>query len=180
MAKGKFKITPHFSTKKIMAETIQKKWFEFQNLASQLGKKVQSSGQTFINSNRKREGGTGKLASAINLEQVGTRGGMGEVGFGVGNLDVLMGKAPYYYVVDVGQKTTGEPFIPGGGKVRPIAFTDGPANASMRGGGRARATTMGPMGGGSLPSVIRPLNYTNYMWTVLNQGVKRILGYLRK
>jgi len=148
-------ITPQFNTKEIIDSTIKTRWFEFQMEVVEIGKRLHSYMVNYVNQNRKRSGGTGKLAGSIQFDWVV---GPGTISWGIGLISTL---PQYWYVVNYGKKITGEPFIPGGGKYRPYLFTDGKADAQKRGKGTSQALgfrkRIGPLE--PVPSVIRPMNY---------------------
>ena len=179
------KLTPIFDTKEIMNTTLQKDWFEFQNHALQTGKALLHYMQSFINANRKRSGGKGTLARAMDFYIIDTKA---KVHWGIGHIPSLnqrakgFGGRPYWYVVNYGKKATGEAFIPGGGRYRPYMFTDGPADPSKRGAGTSKATGFKRITGSNepKPSVIRPMNYIEATYHQLLSHINALLARFKR
>lgn len=174
----KLKITPRFSTREIMDDTIRKHWTNFQYRAVIVGAKLTHYMRHYITSNRKRAGGTGNLARAIKFEKTI---GAGVFSWGIGNINLLNSQAKYWYVVNYGKKVSGELFVPGGRKYRPIGFTDGRADSSKRGQGTAKAISFKKIAGGGdpIPSVIRPINYIQATRHQLNKEIRLLLAKLK-
>lgn len=171
-------ITPPFRAREIYDSTIKKSWFEFQLGVFEIGKMAHSYMQSFINSNRKREGGTGNLANSITFEP---KTGAGTVFVGIGNIDILQARAPYWYVTNYGQKITGEPFVPGGGKVRPVDFGGNPPEASLRGRGTEKVTGLKRIiGQEPVPSIVRPMHYIQATEHRINANLRNLLNRLRR
>lgn len=127
----------------------------------------------YILSRRKRRPGTRTLTGAITYEPIR---GMAEIGFRIGNLNILQSKAPYWYVLNYGKKVSGERFIPGGGKYRPVMFGNSPADPSLKGHGTQRATIFRKITGNeSIPTAIRPINYISATIFKLGAEWRRIL-----
>jgi len=180
----KIKMTPAFNTREIIKTTLQRDWFEFQLHAHNTGKTLLHYMQSFINSNRKRSGGKGTLSKAMTLTILSTTG---KIHWGLGHIPTLNQRAkgfggnPYWYVVNYGKKVTGEAFIPGGGKYRPIMFTDGPADSSKRGRGTARVTKVKKITGDEpRPSVIRPMHYVEATYKTLIAHVRLLLTRFKR
>jgi len=172
------RVTPVFRTTEIMKDTLQTDWFQFQLHAHETGKALLHYIQAFINSNRKRSGGKGTLAKAMTLDILSTTG---QIHWGLGNINTLNQRAKYWYVVNYGKKATGEAFIPGGGRYRPIRFTDGPADPSKRGRGTARVTQMKRITGDEpRPSAIRPMNYIEATYQQLIIHTKHLLARFKR
>lgn len=173
----KVTITPKFNTREIIDETIKKDWFEFQLQAFALGKKMTLYMQHYINNNRKRAGGTGNLAKTITFEG---QTGAGVISWGIGNISVLNNRAPYWYVLNYGKKTTGAEFIPGGGKFVPGYFGDGNrANPNLKGRGTEKFTHSRGSGKGMYPGRIRPINYIESTSFKLDREITLLLAKLR-
>jgi len=169
-------ITPTFNTKEIMDTTISKHWIDFQYKAFLFGKELHAFMKGYLNAHRHRKGGTGKLAKAITFD---VDDSAGIVFWGIGNIDILQKKAPYWYVVNYGRKVSGESFVPGGGKFVPGFFGNGVApNPSMRGVGIERFTKTSGQGQsmGIYPGIIRPINYIEMTEAKLNQGLYKLLN----
>jgi len=174
----RIKITPKFNVKRIISKTIERDWFEFQAQAFELGNKLLKYIRNYITTGLHRQGSTGNLAMAITLDRIH---GAGKIEWGIGNREVLNRQAPYWYVINYGKKITGEPFIPGGGKYRPVKFTDGNADPSLRGTGRARVTKVRRITKGTnTPSSIRPTNYIEATRLKLNIDIKNIIRKLKR
>jgi hypothetical protein len=158
MKKGfTIKITPKFDTNTIYRKTIGQFWMKVQNEVTPMGKAIHHYMLSYINNNCKRAGSTGNLEKAINYDIIH---GAGIVGFGIGNMDILNSQASYWFVINYGKKITGEMFIPGGGKYRPVEFVDGKADPSLRGVGHSKATKFVKIDGeGRTPSIVRPMGY---------------------
>jgi len=172
----KLTVTPKFNTKEIIDNTIGKFWFQFQLSAFNLGLKTQQYMINYIKTHKHRAGGTGLLESSINLE---TASSPGSISWGVGAIANL---PKYWYVVNYGKKVTGEDFIPGMGKVRPVMFSDGGADASKRGAGTGQVWGIRNIIGENepLPSKIRPLNYMQATRAKLNANLRNLINRLKK
>ena len=173
MAIQGMKIIPRFNATELVNEVIQKEWFTFQNEAFLLGRQMHEFMRRYINNNRHRTGGTGKLANSINFEILSTS--MGRLEWGIGNISQLV---PYWHVIATGKMVSGGRFRPGGGKYRPIQFTDGDADPKMRGKGTARATSFVPIGGGRQPSYITPIPYIEVTRAHLDSEIEKLLTRL--
>ena len=167
-------ISPKFSAREIIDNTIRKHWFEFQERAFNIGKLAHSYMINYIKSHKHRAGSSGLLERSINFYPIT---GAGMVGWGVG----LMSELPkYWYVVNYGKKVTGEDFIPGMGKARPVVFSDGNASSSKRGAGTGQMWTMRNITGNEpLPSKIRPINYIQATRARVNANVRNLLIRLK-
>jgi len=132
--------------------------------------------QKYIDSHRKRRGGTDILLNSIQLYR---QHGAGSVFWGVGLMSEL---PPYWYVINYGKKMTGEPFIPGMGKTRPVVFSDGNADPTLRGAGTGEKYIHKKITGGNepIPSVVRPMNYIQATRARLNANINNLLKRLKK
>jgi len=179
------KFSPRFNAKAFYHKTFGREWAEFQLHAYDTGKTLTKYMQHFISSNHKRSGGKGKLAKAIKFYPLSTTG---MISWGIGHIPTLnqtvkgWGGQPYWYTVNYGKMTNGKPFIPGGGKYRPVEFADGSkADSSQRGRGTSRATKWVKIkGGGQKPSVIRPMNFISAGYKMLQTHVTHLLARFKK
>jgi hypothetical protein len=144
-----------------------------------MGAKLHSIMRGYINAHRKRQGGTGRTARAINFEPTTSPG---LIHWGIGNLDILYAQAPWWHVLNYGARIDGRPFVPGGGKVRPVKFTDGDAKPNLRGRGIAGVTGFKRIESTNepIPSVIRPMNYIEYTQAKMTQQVYKLLASLKR
>lgn len=173
----KFKITPKFNVKEIINSTIKKDWFEFQDKAFELGQKMHAFIINYIESNHKRRGGTGKLAKAINLEKATPPG---TIFWGIGNIEILQQKAPYWYVVNYGKMVGGLPFIPNRGKFVPGSF-EGTAPASALREGVQKFNYNDGSGMGMYPkNPIRPMNYIQVTRASFNRRLSSLIRSLKR
>lgn len=176
------KVTPKFNVAEIMKDTIEKDWMLFQNEAFEMGKKLTSYMQSYVNSNRHREGGTGNLAKAIKFYG---KTGAGFISWGIGKISYLTTKVPYWYVVNYGFMTTGERFIPKGG----LGYFNGgrAPDSSLIGSGTERwhgtetEATLGENFGFYLKpkTPVRPINYIQATQHQLGAEFKQLLAKLR-
>ena len=170
-------VSPPFRAREIHDEVIKRNWFGFQLGVFEIGKKAHSYMQNFITKSRKRKGGTGNLSDSITFEPTT---GAGFVFVGIGNINLLQSKAPYWYVVNYGKKLSGEAFIPGGGKYRPYDFEGNPPDASLRGRGSEKVTGVKRITGDeSVPSIIRPMHYIQATEHRININLKNLLNRLK-
>lgn len=165
------KITPIFSTKEIVSSTIRKSWFEYQYRAFLLGDQIHKYMQSFINSHRRRAGGSGNLARSINLRK---STGVGYIFWGIGDIGLLMAKAPYWYVTNFGKKITGELFVP---PASTGSFGGNPPISTMRGKGTEKWTHPGkyfmrPK------TAVRPINYIQASRHKLDIAFNKLLSKL--
>lgn len=173
----KIKIIPRFRSKKILHEGLGAIWFEFQDRIWKLGKGLHQEMKSYITTHTRRHPASGKLASAINFDRTT---GAGTVGFTIGNVEKLSQEAPYWYVVNFGKKTSGEQFIPGGGKFRPVRYNGNSPTSEMRGRGTERASQIGRISHSSqISSPIRPMNYISHTRKKMREGVAKIIKRLR-
>ena len=126
----------------------------------------------YINSNRKRSGGTDNLANAIDLKVFSTTG---QISWGIGHIPTLQSKAPYWYVIDKGKKITGGRFIPGGGKFVPGFFGGGNRPDSAKKGAGTEHFTYKRNTFGIYPGIIRPMNYISASEHMLKQHINAVL-----
>ena len=171
-----FTITPQFKTKEIVDNTIGKYWFEFQASAFDLGARTQQYMIDYIKGHKHRIGSSGLLERSIDLV---TQTGAGFVSWGIGT---VTGLPNYYYVLNYGKKITGEDFIPGGGKIRPVEFSDGNADSSKRGVGTGQVWTYKRITGTNepIPSVVRPMNYIEATRFRLNANLRNLINKLKR
>jgi len=167
---------PKFSAKQIMNETVSKQWFLLQYEVYKLGHRTKSYIQNYINSHRKRKGGSGKLAKAMELTmRAGI--GRGQVFWGIGNINKLNTAVPYWYVINYGKKVTGQPFVPGGGKMVPGSFEGDAPNGNLEG----RGTQQFKKGNqyAIKPGIVRPINYISSTYKYLNKEFTLLLAKLK-
>ena len=174
----KLKITPRFSTKEIIDSTIKKDWFLFQLEAHNMGIALTAYMQSYINSNRKRRGGTGNLAKTIKFYPLNTAG---VVSWGIGSIAELNQQAKYWYVVNYGKKITGEAFVPYNGKFTPGSFEGSRPNPAFAGGQGVQHFNKGDGSGFGLKakSAIRPINYIESTRHKLMIDMNRLLARLK-
>ena len=171
------KITPHFSTQEIMLTTIKKDWFAFQAKAMITGQQLHSYIQSYVNSHRRRTGGTGNLAKSINFEPM-AGAGTGMISWGIGNINNLNASAPYWYVVNYGKMISGAPYIPGHGNFIPGRFRggDGRPRTEMSGKGVEGFAYEPNSGRGMYPKkAIRPMNYIQATRAKLTRDIALLL-----
>jgi len=169
------KITPKFNVKEIIDSTIRKDWFIFQAKAFELGQKAHAYMINYIKTHKHRVGGEGLLEGSIHFYPIT---GAVMVGWGVGLISEL---PKYWYVVNYGKKVTGEDFVPGMGKIRPVVFSDGDADPNKRGAGTGQMWTLKRITGANelLPSKIRPLNYIQATRARFNANLRNLLLKLK-
>jgi len=172
------KITPRFSIREIMTDTIRKDWFRFQNFAFESGKSLAIYMQNYINSRRKRRRGTGNLADAITFETFATA--PARVGWGIGNISVLNAKAKYWYVVNYGKMVSGQAFIPARGKFVPGSFEGDAPKSALRGGVQHFNYHDGSNMGMYPKSPIRPINYIQASRAKFNRELSLLIAKIRK
>jgi len=174
----KMSITPKFNTKTIVSDTIGRTWFTFQNEAHLLGVALTAYMQSYINSNRRRRGGTGNLAKAIKFYPLNT---VGVVSWGIGSIAELNQQAKYWYVVNFGKKITGEDFVPYNGKFTPGSFEGSRPNHAFAGGRGVMHFNKGDHSGFGMKakSVIRNINYIEATRAKLMIDMNRLLMRLK-
>jgi len=157
------KATPHISVTEWAASRLKAKWFEIQLAINELGIRTHEYMINYISSNKKRGDsphvdGTVRLEDSIELENFGGFGS-GQVGFGIGRLDVLQAKSPYWYVLNYGFTSKGERYVPNyGGLVRGEFSPSGRPDASKANGNEPFIYST--RGYGMYPKrPIRPINY---------------------
>ena len=170
---AKITVTPKFSVRQIINETIRKDWFIFQAEAFALGQRTQSYMQNYIRNNAKRRGVTGKLAKSIDLV---AQTGAGFVSWGVGTIANL---PPYWYVINYGKMITGADFIPGGGKFIPGSFEGSRPEAGLAGGAQKFNYNDGTGFGMIAKRPVRPMNYIQMTHARLNANLRNLINRLR-
>lgn len=165
-------ITPKLDVVQWSRKNLQRDWFEFQAKVYNLASITHNYIRNYISTHAKRKPITGNLVNAIDLKIFS---GPASIGFGIGNMEILQSKAPYWYVVNFGKKVTGEQFSPGGGQWRPVRFGNSPADPQLRGKGRQKATVFAPIGNGQIPSFIRPMNYIQATVFQFNRALRAIM-----
>jgi len=182
MPEFKMKVTPRFKTKKLWDETVQKDWFKFQERALVLGYRTLRYMKSYINANRKREGGSGNLAKSVDfVKEAGA--GLGRIFWGIGSLDRLNTRAPYWYVVNSGKTVSGSPYIPARGGFVPGYFRggDGRPKAEYAGKGREHFDYQSGAGSGIWPThPIRPINYIQASQVKMELELTKILQALKR
>lgn len=168
-------ITPKFNVREIISNTIEKDWINFQAGAFDMGKRLHSYMQSYINSHRKRRGGTGKLAKSINFE-VQAGAGLGTIFWGIGKIDLL---APYYYVINYGKMITGGEFIPFKGKKVPGSFEGRRPMSGLKGGTEKFNIADGSGFAMTPKSAVRPMHYIEATKARLNANLKALLLRLK-
>ena len=172
------KFSPKFDSKDFYHKTFGADWVFFQTHALESGRALTTYIQHFIVSNHKRSDGKGKLAKAIEFYPLSTTA---QVHWGIGHIPTLNKKTKYWYVVNYGKMTNGKSFIPGGGKYRPVKFADGSkADASQRGQGTSRATKWIKIKDEQKPSLIRPMNFIEAGYKMLQIHVVHLLARFKK
>ncbi len=169
------KITPKFSPEEIRKTTIEKDWFRFQYEAFNLGAVLLRYMQSYINANRKRSGGSGRLAKSINLHK---QTGAGMIAWGIGHIPTLQNKVPYWYVLNYGKMFRGGLFIPGKGKGMMGSFEGNRPDVSMKGKGTQRWINDGQYY--MKPKTpIRPINYIESTLHRLYTGLNKIFRKIK-
>ena len=167
------KITPRFSARQIIDETITKSWFEFQNEAYLLGNRMATYMQNYINSNRHRRGGTGNLAKAMQFQGFS---GAGIVSWGIGFIPSL---PKYWYVINYGKMVSGEPFVPGRGRFMPGSFEGNKPDSALKDGVERFNYGDGSGFGMKAKSVVRPMNYIQSTQARLDANLTALLARIR-
>jgi len=140
---------------------LRKEWMQFQLEADHLGERLYAYMINYIDIHRHREksmhaDGTIPLSQSITLDKFT---GMGQVGFGIGNIAKLQKESPYWYVLNYGAKVSGEKFIPANGGFIPGSFR-GMKPTSGLSNGTARFNYNDGSGFGMKPKKFyRPINY---------------------
>ncbi len=170
-------VTPKFSSKEYELN-LQKFWFEFQDVAFELGKTLTIYMQEFINTRCNRRGNTGNLANTITFE--GNITAPARIEWGIGNITLLNAKAKYWYVINYGKTVSGQNFIPNKGKFVPGSFEGNAPESALRQGVNKFNYKDGS-GMGIIPkSVVRPLNYIQATRTKLNSELVTLINSLKK
>ncbi len=176
----KINIHPKFHTREIMLTTLRKDWFEIQAGVYEIGQRLHKYIQTYVNSHRKREGGTGNLAKAITFDR---HTGAGMVSWGIGNVNILNSQAPYWYVVNYGKMVTGAPYIPAHGNFVPGYFRggDGRPRAEMTGKGKESFVYEPGGNKGMYPRTpIRPMNYIQATRAKLTRDIRALFIRIKR
>lgn len=164
-----------FEIKKAAKEMTEQFWWNVQPQIFALGRETERTMKLFIQKDTKRGGSTGNLAS--NIHFVPDMDTSAHIQWGVGEIDVLMANAPYYYVVNSGKKITGGAFAPYNGKAILGDFEGERPDKGEVGKGTQHWNKLGKRGKGFFmaPGVIRPMNYIENTWeyvlTKLNEIV---------
>jgi len=174
----KVTITPKFSVKEIMDTTIRKDWFIFQSEAFDLGVRLTAYMQNYINSRRKRKGGSGNLAKTITFEP--SPNTTAQIGWGIGNIALLNAKAKYWYVINYGKTVSGQPFVPGKGKFVPGSFEGSAPRSALRGGAQKFNYKDGSGMGMNPKSAVRPINYIQASRAKMNRNLLAIILKIKK
>ncbi len=170
---NRIKITPRFSANQIIEQDLNKSWAELEVHFFQAGHSLLKYMRHYINSNRKRSGGTGNLAKAIDIKIFSTTG---QISWGIGHIPTLQSRAPYWYVLNYGKTISGKRFVPGMGKAVPGYFGGGNRpDSSKKGAGTehfsyARNTFL------IYPGAIRPINYIESSEHMLKVHINTILA----
>jgi len=167
------KITPRFSAKEIISDTIEKDWFFFQAEAFALGSKMANYMSAYINNNRKRRGGTGRLAKAMKFQGFT---GAGLVSWGIGFIPSL---PKYWYVINYGKMVSGEPFVPFRGGFVPGSFEGNKPDSALKGGVERFNIGDGSKFGMKPKSIVRPMNYIQATKARLNANLTALLARIR-
>lgn len=167
------RITPRFNAKEIYDEVITGNWFEFQNEAYLLGNKMAHYMQNYINRNRHRRGGTGRLAKSMKFQGFTAPG---IVSWGIGHIPSL---PKYWYVINYGKMVTGEPFIPFRGGFVPGSFEGNRPDSALKGGVERFNRGDGSGFGMKAKSAIRPINYIQATQARLNSNLTALLARIR-
>lgn len=170
---SKIKITPRFSASQIYEETLAKDWESIQLHFFQAGHSLLKYMRSYINSNRKRSGGTGNLANAIDLKVFSTTG---QISWGIGHIPTLMQRAPYWYVLNFGKTISGKTFVPGMGKAVPGYFGGGNSPDSSKKGAGTEHFTYAKKSFAIHPGKIRPINYIQASEHMLKIHINTILA----
>jgi len=170
---SKIKITPRFSASQIIEEDLNKSWFEIQAHFLEAGHSLLKYMRSYINSNRKRSGGTGNLARAIDMKVLSTTG---QVSWGIGHIPTLNLRAKYWYVLNFGKTITGKTFVPGMGKAVPGFFGGGNRPDSSKRGAGTEHFTYARKTFAMNPGAIRPTNYIQASEHMLKIHINTILA----
>ena len=172
----------NFSARKLHDETLGKFWIEFQKSATlALPRLILSYMQNTINSGRKREGGTGKLAKSMDIWRDPNT--VGQIHWGIGSINKLNNEVPYWYVINYGKTIGGQAYIPNYGNFVPGSFRggDGHPRADLIGKGTEHFDYGTGSKTGMFPkSSIRPINYIEKTRFKLNQEIKKLLNKLKR
>lgn len=174
-------ITPAFNPAIIIQETLGRLWEGFKLEAGMvLPNLILTHMRQTINRGRRRSGGTGNLANAMNIGgRVATQN---VIQWGIGHIPTLMSRAPYYYVVNYGKTKSGQSYIPNWGGFVPGRFRggDGRPKASMAGKGTERFDYGAGSNMGINPRhAIRPSNYIQKTTFRLDSEIRKLLTKLR-
>lgn len=171
------RITPKLNIHKWCSEKISENWFELQAGIMDMGRNLHSYMINYIKIHKHRFPSFGNLEKRIGFKIDTSH--PAQIFWGIGYRPTLTKLAPYWHVLNYGKKITGQRFIPGGGKYRPIKFGGSNANPGLRGQGSQLATSWIPIGGGKTPTVIRPINYIEATQYQVNMELRKIIQLLK-
>ncbi len=124
---------------------------------------------------------SGKLANAIKIwRDPNTEA---QIHWGIGDINKLQQQVPYWYVVNYGKTTRGQPYIPNFGNFVPGFFLggDGRPIADLAGKGKERFGKLKYSGSGMFPkTAIRPINFIEKTRFKLNQEIQKLLNKLKR
>lgn len=111
MVKVRLKTTKNLNSFEKYSDALHKQWFLWQNEVFELGEKTVEVMRKRIEETRKREKGKIEgLASLIEMEVLDMTG---KIHFGIGNIEKIKEKAPYYNFINYGGKLPAKP-VPSG------------------------------------------------------------------
>jgi len=169
-------ITPKFVAQQLFDETIGKDWYRFQYKAMVIGRYLHQYMLHYLESNRHRERKTiGESITKYLDFQAEAGAGTGQVSWGIGHVPTLMTHVPYFHILNDGKKIGGGVFIPGGGKARPVVFTDGNADPNRRGTGGNAVTMMRKQSGHPIRA-IRPIPYIDATQFKMLHEINKLLA----
>ena len=133
--------------------------------------------QNYISIRRRRRGSNGKLENSIEFEVISTA--PANIGWGIGNINVLNQKARYWYVVNYGKMVGGQPYIPNKGNFVPGSFEGNRPESSLKGGVQKFNFNDGSNFGMNPKSIIRPLNYISATRARFNTKLRSLMRKFR-
>ena len=163
---------PYFNAMDVYNKGFGYKFLAAQTSFLELGHSMRQYMVDYINKNRIRHPKTWgtSITESLQLEVLRSFGG---VEWGIGNMDVLNANSKYWYVLNYGKMTSGEEFIPGGGKTVGGHF-EGSAPAAGAG-GQSFTPSKGPYYINATKP-ITPIPYIAATAWRLNAEVKRIIA----